>query len=174
MGRDHLMPKAYIGIGGNLGDTITTVRSAFAALAGLPETTLLSTSMLYRTSPLGPIRQPDFINAVAAIRTPLAPLALLSWLQSIEHQHGRIRDGARWGPRTLDLDLLLYGDSRIVEDTLMVPHPGLCQRAFVLYPLYEIAPDLEIPGHGPLVRLLPAVAGQRIAVANLQQGTSGS
>nr|VFJ61889.1 MAG: 2-amino-4-hydroxy-6-hydroxymethyldihydropteridinediphosphokinase [Candidatus Kentron sp. FW]VFJ66447.1 MAG: 2-amino-4-hydroxy-6-hydroxymethyldihydropteridinediphosphokinase [Candidatus Kentron sp. FW] len=158
--------KAYIGVGANLGDPITTARSALAALASLPGTTLLSRSMLYLSPPLGPVRQPDFINAVAAIRTPLAPLALLSRLQSIEHRYGRVRNGVRWGPRTLDLDLLLYGDLRINEDTLTVPHPGLCQRAFVLYPLYEIAPDLEIPGHGPLVRLLEAVAGQHIRVAD--------
>nr|VFK44206.1 MAG: 2-amino-4-hydroxy-6-hydroxymethyldihydropteridinediphosphokinase [Candidatus Kentron sp. SD]VFK49789.1 MAG: 2-amino-4-hydroxy-6-hydroxymethyldihydropteridinediphosphokinase [Candidatus Kentron sp. SD]VFK81161.1 MAG: 2-amino-4-hydroxy-6-hydroxymethyldihydropteridinediphosphokinase [Candidatus Kentron sp. SD] len=162
----NFMQKAYIGIGSNMGDSVATTHSALAALAGLPETILLSTSMLYRSFPLGPIYQPDFINAVSAIRTSLAPLSLLSWLQSIEQRHGRTRDGARWGPRTLDLDLLLYGELRIVEDVLTVPHPALCERAFVLYPLYEIAPELKVPGHGPLVELLERVAGQRVRIAD--------
>jgi len=160
------MPKAYIGLGGNIGDPITAIRSAIKALDKLPFTTLLSTSLLYSSSPLGPVPQPDFINAVTAIRTLLAPLPLLSRLQAIERGHGRIRDGVRWGPRTLDLDLLLYGERPIAEEVLIVPHPGLCQRAFVLYPLYEIAPDLEIPGYGPLAQLLKAVSGQRIGIAD--------
>nr|VFK55925.1 MAG: 2-amino-4-hydroxy-6-hydroxymethyldihydropteridinediphosphokinase [Candidatus Kentron sp. TUN] len=160
------MPEAYIGVGGNMGDSIATVRSGIAALTELPETIPLATSMLYRSSPLGSVPQPDFINAVAAIRTRLTPLALLSRLQSIEHRHGRVRHGVRWGPRTLDLDLLLYGHRRISEDILTVPHPGLPERAFVLYPLHEIAPHLEIPGHGPLAGLLEAVAGQRIEIVH--------
>nr|VFK62825.1 MAG: 2-amino-4-hydroxy-6-hydroxymethyldihydropteridinediphosphokinase [Candidatus Kentron sp. UNK]VFK70624.1 MAG: 2-amino-4-hydroxy-6-hydroxymethyldihydropteridinediphosphokinase [Candidatus Kentron sp. UNK] len=160
------MPDAYIGVGGNMGDPVATARSAFAALAELPGTSLSSTSLLYRSAPMGPVRQADFINAVAAIHTQLAPLALLSRLQFIEYGHGRVRDGARWGPRALDLDLLLYGDIQIAGDVLTVPHPALCERAFVLYPLYEIAPTLEIPGRGPLAGLLAGVSGQRIGIAD--------
>nr|VFK40415.1 MAG: 2-amino-4-hydroxy-6-hydroxymethyldihydropteridinediphosphokinase [Candidatus Kentron sp. TC]VFK41893.1 MAG: 2-amino-4-hydroxy-6-hydroxymethyldihydropteridinediphosphokinase [Candidatus Kentron sp. TC] len=160
------MFDAYIGVGGNMGDAVATARSAFDALAGLPKTTLLSTSLLYRSAPVGPVRQADFINAVAAIRTRLAPLSLLSRLRSIEYGHGRVRDGVRWGPRALDLDLLLYGELQIAGDVLTVPHPALCERAFVLYPLYEIAPTLSIPGRGPVARLLAGVAGQRIGIVD--------
>lgn len=145
---------AYVGVGGNIGEPMTTVRSALAALDGLPETRLASVSRLYRSAPMGPAGQPDFINAVAAIHTTLAPLALLSSLQSVERRYGRVRNRVRWGPRTLDLDLLLYGNARITEEVLTVPHPGLHERPFVLYPLHEIAPDLEVPGHGPVAALL--------------------
>ncbi|VFN06837.1 MAG: 2-amino-4-hydroxy-6-hydroxymethyldihydropteridinediphosphokinase [Candidatus Kentron sp. G] len=160
--RQHHHVIAYIGVGANLGDPGATVRAALTTLRELPETKPSSVSSLYRTSPLGPPGQPDFINAVAAIHTELSPLVLLSSLQSIEHRYGRVRDHVRWGPRTLDLDLLLYGDSRITEKVLTVPHSGLHERAFVLVPLYEIAPDLVIPGYGPVKKLLSGVADQRI------------
>ncbi|MBT8420301.1 MAG: 2-amino-4-hydroxy-6-hydroxymethyldihydropteridine diphosphokinase [Gammaproteobacteria bacterium] len=153
---------AYIGVGGNLGDPVTTVRSALAELGKLPRTSLRAMSSLYRSSPMGPANQPDFINAVAQIHTTLAPLALLFALQAIEHQYGRVRTGARWGPRTLDLDLLLYGDRQITEDVLTVPHPGLFDRAFVLYPLHEIAPDRVVPGRGTVRALLAGVMDQPI------------
>jgi 2-amino-4-hydroxy-6-hydroxymethyldihydropteridine diphosphokinase len=99
---------------------------------------------------MGPADQPDYINAVAALDTALSAHELLSAMQAIEHRHGRTRSGERWGPRTLDLDLLLYGMDQIHDATLIVPHPGLCERNFVLYPLYEIAPRLLLPGLGRL------------------------
>lgn len=145
---------AYIGLGSNLGDPPSRIRGALADLAGLPQTRLLQTSSLYRSLPLGPPDQPDYVNAVAALDTALAPEALLDALQALEAQHGRARDGQRWGPRTLDLDLLLYGDRQLTTPRLTMPHPGLPQRAFVLYPLAEIAPDLQVPGLGSVQALL--------------------
>jgi 2-amino-4-hydroxy-6-hydroxymethyldihydropteridine diphosphokinase len=129
-----------VGIGANLGDAQAAVRSAFDALAALPSTTLVRRSSLYGSAPVG-TEGPDFFNAVAAIETLLSPLGLLSALQQIETQAGRTRPW-RWAPRTLDLDLLFYGDSKIDSPTLTVPHPRWAERAFVLLPLAEIAPSL--------------------------------
>jgi 2-amino-4-hydroxy-6-hydroxymethyldihydropteridine diphosphokinase len=107
---------------------------------------------------MGPADQPDYINAVAAIDTLLTPLALLDALLGIERMHGRVRHATRWGPRTLDLDVLVYGDRIITDPRLAVPHPGIVERAFVLLPLAEIAPDLTIPGRGPVAALAAGVA----------------
>ncbi|MCC6202050.1 MAG: 2-amino-4-hydroxy-6-hydroxymethyldihydropteridine diphosphokinase [Gammaproteobacteria bacterium] len=147
---------AYIGVGSNLADPVRQVRAALVALGGLKQTRLLRCSSLYVSAPLGPAEQPDYINAVAAIATELDPEALLTQLQDLERAAGRIRapDGLRWGPRVLDLDLLLYGMLRQRSATLTLPHPGIGQRAFVLRPLLEIAPDLTIPGLSPLEQLL--------------------
>jgi len=145
---------ACIGVGANLGDPVAAVQSGIQALGKMPETRLGAISSLYRSPPMGPANQPDYINAVAAIETTLEPLALLSALQDVENRHGRVRDGVRWGPRALDLDILLYGDRQITEERLTVPHPGLPERAFVLYPLYEIDPWREVPGQGPVWLLL--------------------
>lgn len=145
---------AYIGLGSNLGDPAGRIRGALADLASLPRTHVLQASSFYRSPPLGPSDQPDYVNAVAALDTGLAPAALLDALQALEAKHGRVRDGRRWGPRTLDLDLLLYGDTQLATPRLTVPHPGLPQRAFVLYPLAEIAPDLQVPGLGSVQALL--------------------
>jgi len=153
---------AYIGLGSNFGDSVATLQSACRALAELPQTERLAISRFYRTSPMGPVEQPDFINAVAAIQTALAPLSLLRSLQDIERWHGRVPGGVRWGPRTLDLDVLLYGDTQIDQEILTIPHPGLHVRAFVLYPLHEIAPNLEIPGRGAVEELLKRVSDQPI------------
>jgi 2-amino-4-hydroxy-6-hydroxymethyldihydropteridine diphosphokinase len=139
--------RAYIGIGSNLSDPRRQVERAIDELAQLPHTRLLASSRLYRSAPLGPVEQPDYINAAAALDSELTAHALLDALLRIEVAHGRVR-GERWGPRTLDLDLLLYGDTVINDDRLNVPHPGLAQRNFVLYPLLDIAPDLVIPGNG--------------------------
>lgn len=140
---------AYIGLGANLGDAEVTVRAALAALSALPETHLLAGSRLYRTPAWGRLDQPAFINAVAALETALAPEALLDQLLALERSHGRQRlDGERWGPRTLDLDVLLFGDAVIDRPRLRVPHPHLHERAFALLPLAEIAPQALIPGHG--------------------------
>ncbi|WP_455380060.1 2-amino-4-hydroxy-6-hydroxymethyldihydropteridine diphosphokinase, partial [Acidihalobacter prosperus] len=127
---------------------------AFDALDRLPQSNLDCHSRLYINPPMGPRDQPDYVNAVALIQTALPPLKLLEELQLVEAQQGRVRDGVRWGPRTLDLDLLLYGDKIIRDSRLIVPHPGMHERNFVLYPLAEIAPQLVIPKLGPLEELL--------------------
>ena len=145
---------AFIGLGSNLADPRQQVTSALQELSELAATRLHSRSALYRSAPMGPQDQPDYINAVARLETGLAPDALLDALQAIEARHGRERSGERWGARTLDLDLLLYGDRRIDNPRLRVPHPGIADRNFVLYPLAEIAPDLDLPGLGPLRTLL--------------------
>jgi 2-amino-4-hydroxy-6-hydroxymethyldihydropteridine diphosphokinase len=147
--------SAFIALGANLGDAAATVRSAFSALAALPQTTLLRQSSLYRTAPVDS-SGPDYINAVAEIATTLAPLALLHALQAIELAAGRERP-YRNAPRTLDLDLLLYGDATLDLPELTVPHPRMGERAFVQVPLAEIAPQRVSPA------ALAAVAGQSIA-----------
>ena len=140
---------AFIGLGANVGAAAATLRAALDELADLPRTRLLRASRLYRTPAWGVEAQPDFVNAVAALETRLAARELLDALLEIERRHGRDRHREqRWGPRTLDLDLLLYGAMEIDEPGLRVPHPQLHRRGFVLVPLLEIAPDLELPGHG--------------------------
>jgi len=155
------MNTAFVALGANLGDPAATVKAAFAALANLPESRIVHCSSLYRTAPVGIIEQPEFVNAVAQLETDLAPEALLDALLDIEQRFGRIR-AERNGPRTLDLDLLLYGDQFVSLPHLTLPHPRLHLRAFVLYPLAEIAPDLKIPGRGTVAAWLPAVANQGI------------
>ncbi len=156
---------AYIGLGANLGDAAASLRSALTRLDELPQTQLLAASRLYRTPAWGVREQPDFINAVAALQTLLSPRVLLEALLDIERDFGRRRavDGSdRWGPRSLDLDILLYSDARIDEPGLHVPHPHLHRRAFVLVPLLEIAPEMMIPDVGPAREALLAVAGEGI------------
>ena len=150
----------YIGLGANLGDAHATLSAALTALGALPETTLRATSLTYRSAPIES-SGPDYLNAVARLDTRLSPLALLAELQRIEHEHGRERP-YRNAPRTLDLDLLLYGDQRIDAPGLTVPHPRLHERAFVLRPLAELAPELVVPGQGAVGTLLVSVADQRI------------
>ena len=152
---------AYIALGANLGDPRESVRQAIASLDELPATRLLRASSLYLTAPMGLADQPDFINAVAAVRTRLTAAALLQALLDLEQRQGRVRSIAN-APRTLDLDILLYGD--LVQDSpaLTLPHPRLHLRAFVLEPLAEIAPDLALPGRGSVAAWLPAVRTQRI------------
>lgn len=156
---------AYVAIGANLGDPVATVRSAIEALRGISDTHFLRASSLYRTAPVGLHHQPDFINAVAALdvdRAVLPALTLLERLFAIEADFGRVRT-VKNAPRTLDLDLLLYGEQQLNQPGLTLPHPRMAERAFVLAPLAEIAPDLEIPGQGRrFADLLPAVADQRI------------
>lgn len=146
--------RAYIGIGSNMSDPCSQVRQAIAELDEIPDCCCVKRSSLYRSRPLGPEDQPDFVNAVAAVDTTLSALQLLQILHDIERCHGRVRSGQRWGPRTLDLDLLVYGNARIVSEVLTVPHPGVVRRDFVLRPLHEIEPDLQVPGHGPIVGYL--------------------
>lgn len=159
------MTTAFIALGANLDDPAAQVRAGFEAIARLPETTLTQQSSLYRSAPVGEVTdQPDFINAVCAVKTALAPEALLQALHNIESRAGRARgaDVAPGGPRTLDLDLLLYGDLVLQTPPLTLPHPRLHERAFVLYPLAEIAPGLVVPGRGPVDALAARCAGQRI------------
>lgn len=146
---------AYIGVGSNLGDSESQVRGALAELDRLPASRLLAVSKLYCTAPVGPSDQPDYVNAAAGLETRLRPRVLLSSLQRIELTHGRRRDGARWGPRALDLDILLYGDQNIDLPGLRIPHPELPNRAFVLVPLADVTPiGFWVSGLGPLVRLI--------------------
>lgn len=149
---NHWIP-AYIGIGSNVADPPAQVRRALAALAGLPATRLVASSALYRTRPFGPVPQDDFTNAVAAVLTQLAPPRLLAAMQALEAGQGRVRT-QRWGPRTLDLDLLVYGNERIELPGLVVPHPGIAERGFVLRPLADVAPELAVPGVGRVAALL--------------------
>jgi 2-amino-4-hydroxy-6-hydroxymethyldihydropteridine diphosphokinase len=149
---------AYIGIGANLGDAQSTVSAAVAALARLPGCRLQRVSSVYRSAPVD-ASGPDFCNAVLALTTTLSPEALLAALQAIEQDFGRQRP-FRHAPRTLDLDLLLHGDALRSTPQLTLPHPRLHQRAFVLQPLLDIAPDLAVPGLGALASWLPATAGQ--------------
>lgn len=147
------MTRVYIGIGSNLQDPLAQVQRALVALSLIPESRLVAQSRMYRSEPMGPQDQPSYINAVAALETNLSALALLRHLQAIEQAQGRIRNGTHWGPRTLDLDMLLFGGESINQSELVVPHPGLHERNFVLYPLYDIGPELVIPGRGPLKTL---------------------
>ena len=152
---------AYIALGANLGDPAATVRAAFGALANMTGSRVVHSSSMYRTAPVGITEQPEFVNAVAQLETSLAPEDLLDALLDIEHRFGRVR-AERNGPRTLDLDILLYNDQLIDLPRLTLPHPRLHLRAFVLQPLAEIAPDLVIPGRGTVAAWLPAVANQGI------------
>ncbi|WP_052101567.1 2-amino-4-hydroxy-6-hydroxymethyldihydropteridine diphosphokinase [Novilysobacter arseniciresistens] len=151
---------AFVGLGSNLGDSAGLLRDALRSLDGLPGTSVDACSGFYRTPAWGNTEQPDFINAVAMLRTALDPHVLLAAMLDIERLAGRERgDPAdRWGPRTLDLDLLLYGDATIDAPGLRVPHPHLHERAFALVPLAEIAPDAPIPGHGRVRDALAAMA----------------
>ncbi|MGH8580207.1 MAG: 2-amino-4-hydroxy-6-hydroxymethyldihydropteridine diphosphokinase [Gammaproteobacteria bacterium] len=153
---------AFVGLGSNLARPILQVKRALIELQSLQLSRLLRRSSLYRSAPMGPGDQRDYINAVAAIDTALSAFALLDALQSIENAHGRTRGKQHWGPRTLDLDLLLFGDATIDDARLKIPHPGISERAFVLHPLYEIAPDLTVPGLGPLAELLRKCPPQRL------------
>lgn len=139
------MTRVYIALGSNLANPLHQVQSALNALAELPQTKLIATSSLYRTPPLGPQDQPDYLNAVVALDTDLSAENLLDHTQKIELEHGRVRKDERWGSRTLDLDILLFGDEIINTERLTVPHYDMKNRQFMLYPLAEIAPELHFP-----------------------------
>ncbi len=148
------MERAYIALGSNLATPVEQLHAALRALAALPGSQLAAVSSFYASDPLGPPEQPRYVNAVAALDTELAPLALLDALQAIEREQGRVRKAERWGPRTLDLDILLFGDLQLASERLTLPHYHMHARAFVLYPLAEIAPDLSLPDGRPLRALL--------------------
>jgi 2-amino-4-hydroxy-6-hydroxymethyldihydropteridine diphosphokinase len=160
------MERVYIGLGSNLATPLAQLRSAFKALAALPHSHLHGQSPFYASDPLGPADQPRYVNAVAALDTALSPLQLLDALQAIEQEQGRMRKAERWGPRTLDLDILLFGDRQLDEPRLCVPHYHMHARAFVLYPLADLAPELRLPDGRSLAELLaacPFVGLERLA-----------
>lgn len=148
------MHTAYIGIGSNLGERDVTIRDALELLAADPELEVEAVSSIRETDPVGVVDQPRFLNAAIRLATELAPGPLLERLLAVEQQLGRVRTGERYGPRTIDLDLLLYGDEIIDEPGLRVPHPRLAERRFVLEPLAELDPGLVVPGLGPIQALL--------------------
>ncbi len=139
---------AALAVGANLGDAAATVAQALTQLDCIEHTCLEMRSSLYRSAPVGPADQPNYVNAAAVVTTSLPPLELLDALHAMEDEFGRGRSGERWGPRALDIDIVTYADFQIVGEHLMVPHPEACHRCFVLVPLAEIAPALLIPGHG--------------------------
>ncbi len=149
---DHWFP-VYVGIGSNLQMPARQVEDAISLLGELPESQLVAQSSLFRSAPFGGIEQPEFVNAAAALLTRLQPAAFFGALRDIETRKGRERGDLRWGPRVLDLDLLVYSDQTIDSPDLTVPHPGIAERNFVLLPLQEIAPELVIPGLGRVASL---------------------
>lgn len=159
------MVRVFIGLGSNLDEPISQIAAALKAIDSLPQSANLECSRLYRNPPMGPADQPDYINAVAGLDTSLKPTTLLDLLQQIELEQGRVRSGAHWGPRVIDLDILLYGNLRLDSKRLTLPHPGLCKRVFVLSPLFEIAPALVLPSGdrvADLVRGVDSASLQRI------------
>ena len=150
-----LWHPVYIGVGSNLDDPCAQVLHAFEKLAGLPKTRVVLTSPIYLSQPFGPVKQPDFANAVVGLLTQLEPLALLENLRKVEAAQGRpeLDQRQRWGPRVIDLDVLVYGRERLDDPNLTLPHPGIVERNFVLYPLADIAADLEVPGLGRVSEL---------------------
>ena len=160
----ELWYPAYIALGSNLDGPATQVESAFNALAQLSRCRLVARSRLYRTQPLGPQDQPEFVNAAAGLLTALSPRELLIELKRLEALLGREQPVMRWGPRRIDLDLLVYADARVAQSDLVIPHPGLPERNFVLYPLREIAPELLVPGQGRVSQLAARVGAAGLAL----------
>ncbi len=157
------MSSAFIALGANLGDPAATLASALRELEQLPGTRITGRSRFFGSRAVGPGVQPDYVNAVARMETELAPHELLDALQAIEARHGRVRDGTRWGPRTLDLDLLLYDDLTLRDGRLTLPHPEITRRNFVLAPLLDLEPELSIPGAGPAREALARIGTDGLA-----------
>ncbi len=158
----NVWQPAYIGAGSNLDDPRAQVLRALEKLAGIPRTRVVLTSPLYLSKPFGPIAQPDFVNAAAGLLTQLDPVELLAELRGIEKALGRPDQRQKWGPRIIDLDLLVYGRERRSDPELTLPHPGIVERNFVLYPLADIAPDLDVPGLGRVAELRGRVTSEGI------------
>ena len=152
------MPRAYVGLGANLGPREVTLLRAVDLLADEPRIEVLAISQLRETEPVGSTDQPEFLNGAVAVETSLSPRELLDALLRVEQKLGRTRDGERWGPRTIDLDLLVYGDEIVDEPGLRVPHPRLHERRFVLEPLVDLEPEVAIPGVGKAAELLKQLA----------------
>jgi 2-amino-4-hydroxy-6-hydroxymethyldihydropteridine diphosphokinase len=170
----ELWIPACIGIGSNQDGPVAQVRAALCALAGLQKTRLIDASSLYRNPPMGPVEQPDYINAVAILLTRLSARELFAGLQALELSQGRVHDGGpRWGPRRIDLDVLTYGYRQIDEPDLVIPHPGISERNFVLLPLLEICPHWPIPGRGSVSRLAAVIDGTTLEKIPAQSQGSG-
>jgi 2-amino-4-hydroxy-6-hydroxymethyldihydropteridine diphosphokinase len=148
------LTKAFVGMGANLGPREVTLLRAVDLLGALPRVDVLEVSGLRQTAPVGNVDQPEFLNGAVAVETSLSPRELLDALLGVERELGRVRDGTQWGPRTIDLDLLVYGDEIVDEPELRVPHPHLHERRFALEPLAELDPELEIPGRGKVSEVL--------------------
>ncbi len=151
------MTRLYLALGSNLADPLHQVDAALTALDAIPETVRVATSSFYRTPPYGPADQPDYLNVVVALESQLTPEALLNHTQRIELEHGRVRKAERWGPRTLDIDIMLFGNQVIHTPRLTVPHYDMYNRAFMLLPLLEIAPGLRLPDGRPLSGVVAAL-----------------
>lgn len=156
------MTRAWIGLGANLGDPSSTLAAALRELHRLDELRVVTVSSAWRTPAWGVTDQPDFLNAVACLETALQPRDVLKALLAVESRLGRQRDGQRWGPRTIDLDLLVHGQATLCQPGLVVPHPRLAERAFVLVPLHSVAPDLVVPGLGRVDELLAALDDREV------------
>jgi 2-amino-4-hydroxy-6-hydroxymethyldihydropteridine diphosphokinase len=157
-----LWHPAYVGLGSNLDEPAMQVRRAMVALAELPRTRLIRCSGLYGSKPMGPPTQPDFVNAVAGLLTELEAAEFFAELRALEHALGRGPARERWGPRRIDLDLLLFAQLRMGGPELQLPHPGIVERNFVLYPLAEVAPELSVPGCGRVAKLVTRVSSEGI------------
>ena len=158
------MTLAYIALGSNLASPLEQVNAAVQAIGEIPDSHVVAVSSFYRTPPLGPQDQPDYLNAAVALETTLAPEVLLSHTQRIELQQGRVRKAERWGPRTLDLDIMLFGQAIIHTDNLTVPHYDMYNRGFMLWPLYEIAPSLTFPDGISLQQRLDTLGAEKPAL----------
>lgn len=158
------MTLAYIAIGSNLASPLEQVNAAVQALGEIPQSKIVAVSSFYRTPPLGPQDQPDYLNAAVALETTLSPEALLDHTQRIELQQGRVRKAERWGPRTLDLDIMLFGDALINSERLTVPHYDMRNRGFMLWPLFEIAPNLHFPDGMALRAVLDDLGAAKPAI----------
>ena len=161
---------AYLGLGSNMGDREQHLRDALRALEGIPDTHVLRTSSIYGSAPWGPVEQPDYLNMVAEVTTTIEAEELLGRLKEIEKALGR-EDGVRWGPRPIDIDIVLYGDRHMVTERLQVPHPRMWERAFVLKPLSELRPDLHDPSGKPIIEALrdKSIANQGVWAYSPQQ-----
>ena len=157
------MTRVYIALGSNLASPLTQVNAAIAALGTLPDSRIVAVSGFYRTPPLGPQDQPDYLNAAVALETSLAPESLLDHTQRIELDQGRVRKAERWGPRTLDLDIMLFGDETLATPRLTVPHYDMKNRGFMLWPLFEIAPELRFPDGETLASVLARLGAAKPA-----------
>jgi|TARA_B110000438_G_scaffold164197_1_gene157117 2-amino-4-hydroxy-6-hydroxymethyldihydropteridine diphosphokinase len=162
--KKKIWKSCYIGLGSNLDDPLKQINLAIENIKKIPNSFYISSSKLYDSSPLGPSDQPNFINAVVAIVTQFEPHNLLNELQKIEHKQKRIRNELKWGPRTIDLDLLCMGQAVIQDDVLTLPHPEIQKRNFVLLPLIDISPDIMIPGLSNIVDLLKKIENNLIRV----------
>ena len=160
----YSLSNVFIGLGSNLGDSMVYLTKAVKELNAHPDIARLALSRCYQSKPQGPQDQPDYINAVAQFETSLAAHDLLAVLQKIEKNNDRVRDGKHWGARTLDLDLLLYGNIIIDTETLVVPHPWMCKRSFVLYPLQELSPHLVFPDGRTLTECISKVSSKELHI----------